>query len=144
MPTSDTSDESLSPSSERIRGSRRVLLQYIGPSGEALGDPVPLVGGTANFEPDSFESTDSISLPMASTTYTQTMEFPITETNPRLMELLLGELPKPTWIIDAPPHRMEVWNLRVGKPGPDGKIPHDFDGRFLCGPHDENGNHIEH
>lgn len=57
-------------------------------------------------------------------------------------DLLAGTLPEPRWILESQDHKLEIWNIREGERQPDGRIPYTFDGRFLCGPHDLEGNHL--
>lgn len=102
-----------------------------------LTTPVPATA--ADFTFDDVKN-EKVNWPPTETS----LEIPV-ETNPRLMELLLGPAAyePPTWEVELGGHRMLVWNLRKGERGPDGKIPYEFDGRFLCGPHDADLNHVD-
>jgi hypothetical protein len=108
------------------------------------GNPVLELSQPLSTAEFSFELEEDTHDQVDLSTLTQTTEWTTALTvDQETFDLLAGVFPpQPRWILENGEHKLEIWNLREGERGPDGRIPYHFDGRFLCGPHDEEGNHL--
>lgn len=144
-------------SSKRFSGpsleGRRVLVPLILGSGvPGVENWDPSTGRIQNFELDSSESTDSTTLEddTNSTQTTVEWELEVSHLDRETFKLLTGHypedpVPKPRFTFEFDGHTIEA-SFDTEVYHPDRRLKHEYqftDVVWLCGPHDEEGNHIE-